>query len=602
MRNRFVVFLALIAASYLKPGFVHAQEVKTTMAAVYDVEKNGVAKAEYNLTTENLYTEKYLKGFRLILNNVAPEDVRAFEGKEKLMVRSERIENNNIIEVDFNKAVVGKGSRRNFTISFSDKTFVTKIGEVWEVNLPQIKNSDEFEDYNIELRVPHEFGELAYISPEPIGNISTALKDVYYFNKEAGGEKVVSLAFGEFQVYSFNLTYHLENPLKKDLDMEIAIPPDSAFQKVIYEQFSSLPKNVFVDGDGNWIAIYPLKPRERKDVKIIGSVQIFSQPRSTTSTDEAYLKDTLRGNDAFWQISDPKIAELAKELDTPRKIYDFVVGKLSYNYERVKPNAKRFGALGALERPQESMCLEFTDLFVALARAAGIPAREVDGYAYTENPKIQPLSLVADVLHSWPEYWDDKKKTWIPVDPTWGSTTGGEDFFEKMDLRHFTFVIHGLDPEKPYSPGSYKLGANPEKDVYVSFGRLPENRTSHPEIDIHNQSPSFWPLKQKYEIELKNDGPVGIYDQRVEAYFDGKVANEYEVDVIPAKGKKSLSLEAEVGKFGLALPSKITVTNGQREVTIQTNKNLIILGLTTIVAVLLLICTAVVAHKIRKKR
>ena len=139
----------------------------------------------------------------------------------------------------------------------------------------------------------------------------------------------------------------------------------------------------------------------------------------------------------------PIIIDEAKNLKTAKGIYDFVSTKLKYDYERVKPNVERLGAVNALNNPNSAICMEFTDLFIALARAAGIPAREVNGFAYTENPKIQPLSLVNDVLHAWPEYYDYEKGVWIPVDPTWASTTGGVDYFNKLDLRHFTFVMHG---------------------------------------------------------------------------------------------------------------------------------------------------------------
>ena len=173
---------------------------------------------------------------------------------------------------------------------------------------------------------------------------------------------------------------------------------------------------------------------------------------------------------------------MALELKTPEAIYDYVVKTLKYDYSRVRANVERLGALAALKSPNTAICMKFTDLFIALARASGIPAREINGYAYTENPQIQPLSLVADVLHAWPEYYDKEEKVWIPIDPTWGSTTGGVDFFNKLDLRHFTFVIHGKDSVKPYAAGSYKLGTNPQKDVFVSFGSLPEVRFSSIQI------------------------------------------------------------------------------------------------------------------------
>ena len=111
------------------------------------------------------------------------------------------------------------------------------------------------------------------------------------------------------------------------------------------------------------------------------------------------------------------------------------------------------GALSALNNPTSAVCLEFTDLFVALSRAAGIPAREIDGYAYTNNAHDRPLSLTEDVLHAWPEYYDFDKKAWIMVDPTWGNTTGGIDYFNALDFDHIAFVIKGENSGYPIPAG-----------------------------------------------------------------------------------------------------------------------------------------------------
>jgi transglutaminase-like putative cysteine protease len=51
-------------------------------------------------------------------------------------------------------------------------------------------------------------------------------------------------------------------------------------------------------------------------------------------------------------------------------------------------------------------------LFVALARAAGVPAREVGGLAYV--PDMKP----AFGWHAWAEIHDDHQ--WVSIDPTWG--------------------------------------------------------------------------------------------------------------------------------------------------------------------------------------
>jgi len=59
-----------------------------------------------------------------------------------------------------------------------------------------------------------------------------------------------------------------------------------------------------------------------------------------------------------------------------------------------------------LDNTTNAVCLEYTDLFVTLARAAGIPSRSIEGFAYTKNSRLRPLSLVDDVLHAWVQYYD----------------------------------------------------------------------------------------------------------------------------------------------------------------------------------------------------
>jgi hypothetical protein len=57
-------------------------------------------------------------------------------------------------------------------------------------------------------------------------------------------------------------------------------------------------------------------------------------------------------------------------------------------------------------------CTEHTWLFVALARAAGIPSRPVYGLAYVEGPQRR------FAYHAWAEVEIDGR--WVEVDPTWG--------------------------------------------------------------------------------------------------------------------------------------------------------------------------------------
>jgi len=85
----------------------------------------------------------------------------------------------------------------------------------------------------------------------------------------------VTAGFGQFQVFSFNLSYHLENPLSLNSQTEIALPPDTAFQKVYFSKIEPKPNDVKIDQDGNWLAVYKLTPRQRIDINAVGSVQVF---------------------------------------------------------------------------------------------------------------------------------------------------------------------------------------------------------------------------------------------------------------------------------------------------------------------------------------
>lgn len=57
---------------------------------------------------------------------------------------------------------------------------------------------------------------------------------------------------------------------------------------------------------------------------------------------------------------------------------------------------------------RKGVCVEYTNLFLAMVRSIGVPGRAVTGYVYSPDYGWQ--------LHSWAEVYLDK---WVGVDPTW---------------------------------------------------------------------------------------------------------------------------------------------------------------------------------------
>ncbi|MBI2103921.1 transglutaminase domain-containing protein [Candidatus Woesebacteria bacterium] len=588
-----ILTLFLAATAYSQEQFA------VDVLVEYQVNPGGKTTVTQNVTLENLTSEFYAKSYSLTLENIDPVNPVAWADSKNLQVFEEKNDDTTTLKVGFDEGVVGKGSKRIFTITFEEDNFVTKTGEIWEISVPRLTNIATFRNYAVTLIIPKSFGNEAYLSPDPKNKEVLGNSTKFFFDKESVAKVGISAGFGELQIFSFNLKYHLENPIAQKGQVEIALPPDTAYQKVYYEKIEPQPSNMRLDQDGNWLAAYDLAARARVDVEVYGTVELFSaKRREIRKPDEQVLSANLKAT-KYWQVDDPQIVSLAQKLKNPKAIYDFVIETLTYDYERVRPNVERLGALGALATPESAICMEFTDLFIAVSRAAGIPAREINGFAYTENPEIEPLSLVADVLHSWPEYWDSDREVWVPIDPTWADTTGGVDFFHQLDLRHFAFVIHGSSDEKPYPAGSYKLGLYPQKDVFVRFGQPLKVITSKPQVLVELKSSLVF-LPPKVVVKVMNPGPVAIYNSTQQVYFDDQMVQEVDVDNFLPFSAITSDVAIAFSLLAVNYPKQVRVIFNNENVTIEVSKSQTII--TNLIAIVLIIIFIVVIALVRLKK
>lgn len=462
IKNIVTVFITFITLFCLFPQSTHAAtNFNTDYRVTYNIDEKGIAHSVINITLTNTTSQYYAPSYKMQLGFSEISNVRAKDAKGDIKPKVTKNDAGYVIELEFNNKAVGLNSKQEFAIMFDTTRIARNHGKIWEIDVPGISNPNEFNSFVVELKVPPSFGQAAYTKPRQPNNSLT-------FNKETLGKSGISVAFGQQQQYRFNLTYHLRNPNLYPISTEIALPPNTNYQDVSINEIEPRPKNVIQDKDGNWLAQYQLKSLQNMDVIVQGNAQVNLQPKQVDLTPEEIQLYTREQK--YWETSNTQIRELADELRTPQRIYDYVVDALDYDFKRVTEEKPRLGALGALQNQNSAVCREFTDLFIALARAAGIPAREINGFAYTENAKQRPLSLEKDILHVWPEYYDSQKKTWVMVDPTWGSTTGGVDYFDVMDFAHLAFVIKGSNSEYPIPAGGYKYtDQETSKDVRVEF-------------------------------------------------------------------------------------------------------------------------------------
>ncbi len=156
-----------------------------------------------------------------------------------------------------------------------------------------------------------------------------------------------------------------------------------------------------------------------------GSEQLRRDPDRFKTETTAAVGAFLRAEPLI-QTQDPRIQAQARQIrgrtrnpvEITRKINDWVYENLD---KRITVSVT--SALQVLES-RRGDCNEHTVLYVALARAAGIPARTAAGLVYVDGQFY---------YHAWPEVY---LNGWVAVDPTFGQFPA--------DAAHLRFTIGGL--------------------------------------------------------------------------------------------------------------------------------------------------------------
>ncbi len=427
----------------------------------YRVDPNGNTHVTFVINQKNNLSIVYATEFGLNINETRVSNIKVTDEGTTIIPDVVKTLNQTTISFPFANKVVGKDKNHSFIIEYDTTDIATKYGNTWQVNIPRLETDEGITNRTVVLAVPNNFPIPAYIDPKP----DSANKNIYYFNGPSLSNKTISAVFGKTQYYKGSISYHLINDSKIKTTTEIALPPDTAYQTIYIENIEPKPLTIINDEDGNYLAKYSLKQNENIEIKLTFYVKLDFLPKSTSlNPSEKYLQAN-----SIWNYNNSVFttSEL-KNLTTSKNIYDYVVDKMKYDYEKVnRQKSQKTPAAESLINNQSAICTDFANVYVSLARKAGIPARELEGYAISENSDLKPLSLTQDVLHAWPEYYNKITKTWIQIDPTWANTTRGIDYFNKLDFNHIVLAIHGINPEYPIPAGGYKYRQEKTKDLII---------------------------------------------------------------------------------------------------------------------------------------
>lgn len=532
-------------------------EFATSYDTSYEVGVDGTTQITHKITIKNLTDQFFASNFALTVGSTNVTDITAFDLGGALEVKQEQKDNKSTISLKLNQQIVGKDKTHTLTLKYKSKDFAQNLGKVWQVNLPKIPSTSGIDSYDLSLSLPLTFGELASITPIPKSQSSKLGKYLFTFDEEQLDKSGVMANFGKEQILDFKLKYHLTNIYLYPVIVKVALPPNTVYQKVIIDSINPKPENITLDEEGNYLAWYKLKRDSKLEVEVLGRSELTLKPNQkqlalTDSQIKNYTKE-----DKFWAKDNPAIKTRLSEIfkdgvpktnkEKAKLIYRSVVDSLNYNSNRLAGgNLERLGAVTALNNPDSAVCMEFTDLFITLARASKVPARYLTGYGLTLNKSLRPTALVDEGkvinLHAWPEYFDEVKG-WVMVDPTWENTTGGVDYFNSFDLNHFVLAIRGSSSENPMSTDDLQVTVSDKGNLSIK-----SNLTV--DFDISEVIKAGFPTKLK--LTVKNTGNF-IHIPTVLTISSGKITildqSTINLSAIPAFGKTDLEFDLRTPSF-----------------------------------------------------
>lgn len=222
----------------------------------------------------------------------------------------------------------------------------------------------------------------------------------------------------------FDISHKISCPGQtSELTIFVSFPRTMADrQKISHIKFSHPPKKTWVSQHHRGAKFVFKSPPKEFELHITGQAELYRYDLKTALKrgkkkiiPDFKIAEYLQDEEKI-EVTAPAIRKAAADITGKnqirivKRIHNFVAGHLEYIYSK-----KSKGALRALETGKGD-CSEFTDLFVALARAKKIPARCVTGYAisWRDTPK-----------HTWPEVFL-KDYGWVPFDPTHNQHAGSD--------------------------------------------------------------------------------------------------------------------------------------------------------------------------------
>jgi transglutaminase-like putative cysteine protease len=207
------------------------------------------------------------------------------------------------------------------------------------------------------------------------------------------------------------------SPDARGLSLTVLVPKNiPGRQRVHNIKYSHATSKVFDEKGNRYAQFFFDKVARTTNLKVEADVEVygFDFARQAKATPRLESKEALQPylvNEQYLEKDAKEIQAVARtiqgkdDVEVIRNVMAFVTSTL----KRGPYDPKDHGAVWALAQ-KKGDCTEFADLFVAVCRAKGIPARVCEGYLIHEVKRLDTPK------HNWAEAYS-AKHGWLPLDP-----------------------------------------------------------------------------------------------------------------------------------------------------------------------------------------
>jgi transglutaminase-like putative cysteine protease len=550
IKKLFALFLFLLSGTVI-PGFVDAAGFNIDVEANYElndlqeVKVTEIRKVS-NKTQDQIISKTNQEVFTITDVSKDPENLKKTVATLSLTIDNKK--GNYTVNYDEDSAKVTvqypsevrQNQTMTFRLTYTSYGMIKKSGAVYDFFAPGLADSsDGSKDtafvYNAVLKLKKTLPKINFVAPGAAKSSDSGDYTIYNFNKENLVANNIWVQFGTTQYYKFSYQLSAKATDTRNLGLintyKIVVPRDvegaKVYQHVFFKTISPEPSQVEVDNEGNLFILFSEGSNKDLNINIEGYVELGERGLSIDAGNSGdvtlYNTSEISGQlqpAEYWEVNNDKVKTLALELKAQEtntyKIilgtYEYLVSKIDYNTVKKFGLNPRQGALQTLEKGS-GVCMEYSDLFITLSRAQGIPARAAFGYGH--DP-LEPASIKEP--HQWAEVLMPGHENWVSADITWGlsgkTLIGG-------DLNHIYTHVSGKGPENIANISRVSYGQNQILDLPI----IVIEPVEMPETNVNYQSQKE--IAEMYkEPRNKNFFEMAIYKISL-------VANNFEnVDLI----------------------------------------------------------------------